>query len=72
MDAYNGRANVTRIAFVVVNFDDLFAEYTEEYYKQIDRHLADNPVPGIKVVFYNEKTCFHKSIAMTSATVVNE
>ena len=61
-----------RIAYVVINFDDLLAEYKEDYYQQIDRYLAGNSFPGIEIVFYNQKTCFHKSIDMKSATVFNE
>lgn len=72
MDTYDRRANVRRIVYLVVNFDDLWAGFKEQYYKQIDQHLAENPLPGIEVVFHNQKTPLHKSIAMTAATVVNE
>ena len=72
MDAYDDGTNARRIAYIVINFDDLLGEYKELYYRQIDRYLAENLVPGIEVVLHNQKTCFHKSIAMTSATVFNE
>ena len=72
MEAYCRGTHTKRIAYVVINFDDLLAEYKEDYYQQIDRYLADNSFPGIEIVFHNQKTCFHKSIAMTSATVFNE
>ena len=72
MEVYEDGAGVRRIAYVVICFDDLLAEYKEHYYRQIDQYLTDNLLPGIEVVFHNQKTCFHKAIDMTSATVFNE
>jgi hypothetical protein len=72
MDAYCSGTHKKQIAYVVINFDDLLAEYKEDYYQQIDRYLAHNSFPGIEIVFHNQKTCFHKFIAMTSAKVFNE
>ena len=72
MESCDGRKNARRLAYVVVDFDDPQGEYKDRYYNQIDRHLAENPIPGLEIVFHNQKTAFHKSITMTSATVVNE
>lgn len=72
METYDGGTNVRRIAYVVINFDDLLAEYKECYYQQIDRYLTENPLPGTEIVFHNQKTCFHKPITMTSALIFNE
>ena len=72
MEAYCCGTHIKRIAYVIINFDDLLAEYKADYFQQIDRYLADNSFPGIEIVLHNQKTCFHKSITMTSATVFNE
>jgi hypothetical protein len=72
IDAYAPQSNARRIAYFVVNFDNPWGDCKEQYFKQIDQHLLANPVPGIEVVFLNQRTPFHKSIAMTAATVINE
>ncbi len=72
MESYAGANDVRRIAYVICNFDDLFAEYKEGHYRQIDQHLADNPCSEIEIVFHNERTCFHQQIMMRCATVINE
>lgn len=72
MNAYEGREDARRIAFVIINFDDLLAQYREEYYRQIDEYLAENSLPGVEVVFYNQKTALHSHVTMTHATVINE
>lgn len=72
MISFNDKSEVNYIAFIVINFDDLFGEYKEHYYKQINNNLKDNPTPGIKVVFFNQRTCFHMPIQMSHAIIVNE
>jgi len=72
MATYNNTPGVRHIAFIVINFDDLLGEYKTNYYKEIDQHLAGMPIDGIKVVFFNQKTCFHNDVHMENATVVNE
>jgi hypothetical protein len=72
MDSYDPRTNVRRIVYLVVNFDDLLGDCKEQHFKQVDQYLAQNKFPGIEVVFHNQKTPLHKSIAMTAAKVVNE
>jgi hypothetical protein len=72
MESYDSSSNVRRIVYIITNFDDLFAEYKERYYQNIDQYLADNPTDGIEIAFHNQKTCFHKLITMKYATVFNE
>ena len=60
------------VAFLVINFDDLLGEYKDFYYKQIDGHLAAFPNWGCRIVFFNQRTCFHEMISMVNAEVVNE
>ena len=72
MASYNSSTGVRHIAFVVVNFDDSIGEYKTNYYKEIDRYLANIPVTEIEVVFFNQRTCFHSDVHMKNATVVNE
>ena len=70
--AYDDSADVRRIAFLVLNFDDSFAEYKANYYAQIDQWLADHSIPGLEVAFYNQCTPCHVSITMQHAQVINE
>ncbi|MHB0919634.1 MAG: hypothetical protein ACYC22_01575 [Thiomonas delicata] len=72
LESYDGSAGIRRIAFIVLDFDDFLGEYKANYFRQIDRHLADNPAGGIEIVFYNQRTPFHFPISMRNATVVNE
>ncbi len=61
-----------KLIFLVINFDDIFGEYKEEFYVQIDAHLQGNPLGDFELVIFNKKTAFYKDIAMNSATVVND
>ena len=72
IESYDGAADVKRIAFFVINFDDAFAEYKTEYFAQLDQYLAAHPISGIDIVFYNQWTACHCAIAMEHAVVVNE
>lgn len=72
MESFGSAMPVRRIAFVVLNFDDPSAEYKVCYFEQTDRHLAANPVPGIDIVFFNERTAFDSRVVMNHAAVVNE
>jgi hypothetical protein len=71
MNSYDAGAS-RLIAYVVINFDDSLAEYKADYFQQIDNHLAQSPVPGVEVVFHNQRTAFHVPISMKHATVVDE
>jgi hypothetical protein len=72
MKSYDGSDGIRRIAFIVLDFDDLLGEYKANYFQQIDRHLATNPVSGIDIVFYNQRTAFYSPISMIHALVINE
>jgi len=72
LESYDGPAGIRRIAFIVLDFDDWLGEYKANYFRQIDRHLADDPVGGVDIVFYNQRTPFHFPISMHNATVINE
>jgi hypothetical protein len=72
MEAYASTGDVRRLAFVVPHFDDDLGEYKDKYYAQIDQYLAANPLPGVEVVFYNQRTAFHDPATMQNAVVVNE
>jgi hypothetical protein len=72
VESYDVGGNSMRIVFLIINFDDSFAEYKADYYSQIDKYLASEPVQGIGIVFYNQQTAFHLDVSMRSALVVNE
>ncbi len=72
MISFDPNPSTRRIAFVIPNFDDFFAQYKASYFKQIDDFLASDPAPGVEVVFYNQRTTFHLEVTLKHATVVNE
>lgn len=72
MEAYDIGGNARRIAFLIINFDDSFAEYKADYYRQIDQHLASDTFESIDIVFDNQNTALHADVSMQSALVVNE
>jgi hypothetical protein len=72
MKSYNDGEDIRRIAYVIIDFDDLLGEYKDHYFHEIDHFLADKIPADIEVVFHNQKTCFHKPITMNSARIFNE
>jgi hypothetical protein len=71
MLAYAG-PDAEHTVFFIVNFDDMLGEYKENYFTQIDDYIGSSPPMGAKLVFYNQKTAFHRSLSMRHAEVVNE
>lgn len=52
MNAYACTSSIKRIAYIIVNFDDAFHEYSDRYRQQIDAYIKDkNPTPDLEVVF---------------------
>lgn len=61
---------VRKIIFVVINFDDFFAEYADTYFRQIDRWLSVDKFPDVEIIF----SCylfFQLSISMKEAKFIN-
>lgn len=54
MAAYSSDSSAIRIAFVVVNFDDILHEYADEYSRQIFSFIETDAVPGIEIVLYTK------------------
>jgi hypothetical protein len=50
--AYASGTTVIKLAFVIINFDDLLHEYEDRYREQIEQHIARHPTPGLEVSFY--------------------
>jgi hypothetical protein len=71
MHAYDAMGTAQRYVYINLCFDDFLAEYKDEYFRQIDQYLSDNPFPAVELVFHNDYTAFYKPLAMTNATVVN-
>jgi hypothetical protein len=72
LESYHASEHGRRMAFVVVNFDDSLGEYKANYYAQIDQWLTADPIEGIEIVFYNQRTAFHRHVDMQNTVVVNE
>jgi hypothetical protein len=52
MAAFYADPAVTKVAYVIINFDHSLHEYADRYREQIERYMADRPTPGLKVAFY--------------------
>ncbi len=44
-------AQASQLVYVIVNFDDIFHEYAEDYSEEINQFMANNPISGVEVVF---------------------
>lgn len=62
MVSYDGGKASKYIAYVIVNFDDRLHEYADRYQQQIDRYIASDPVPGLKVVVFDIKPPFYTAM----------
>jgi hypothetical protein len=71
MLSYAG-GDVEHTVFLILNFDEPLGEYKADYFGQIDDHLGSSHPTGANLVFYNQKTAFHRSLSMRHAEVVNE
>ncbi|SRR6266446_1317356 len=60
MAAYYPRTDAKKIAYVVVNYDDLLHEYAESYLTQIDEFIATKPVPDLDVIL-DTKPAFYSA-----------
>jgi hypothetical protein len=62
MDAYYPGADAKKLAYVVINYDDLLHEYAADYSKQIDQFIATKPVSDLEV-FLEAKPAFYSATA---------
>ena len=51
---FDHSTDTRRIAFIVLNFDDLLSGHVDLYFKQIEEFLCRNPVLGMRVVCYGK------------------
>jgi len=72
MQSYDATGAARCFVYINPAFDDFLAECKEDYFRQIDQYLSDNPIPEVKLIFHNDHTAFYKPLAMTNATVVND
>jgi hypothetical protein len=68
---YDPKGAADHLVYLIINFDDFFAERKEAYFQQIDEYLADAQVAGIRLVFCNARTAFYRPLQMRSADVDN-
>jgi hypothetical protein len=71
VNAYRAGEQAQRILFLVVNFDDALGEYAQEFYGQIDAHLATLK-QDCQLVFFNRYTRFTSAITMKNAAIIND
>lgn len=50
MQAYNADVRARRIAYVVINFDDMLHEYADRYAPQLEEFRANYPASGPEIV----------------------
>ena len=72
LDAEDHGREARRIVFCVLNFDDWVGDYYPAYFREIDAHLAANPLKGAEVVFCLPSNLFVRSFEMRAAKVVTE
>jgi hypothetical protein len=51
MTIYSQGADTKKIAYLVINYDDILHEYAATYSTQLAAFIASNPVPGLEVEF---------------------
>ena len=61
-----------RMVFIVVHFDDWAGDHQEEYFRQVDQYLLQNPVAGAELIFCPATNLFERHITMRSAAVYLE
>jgi hypothetical protein len=71
MSAYDSQGTAVHVVYLNILFDDFLAELKEAYFQQIDEHLTDPPVTGVRLVICNEHTAFYKPLRMRAADVDN-
>ena len=62
MDAYTLAAETRKIAFVVINYDDILHEFAENHAKQIRAFIETNPLIHLEIEF-SAKPPFYGSTA---------
>jgi hypothetical protein len=72
MQAYNASSATRHYVYINLCFDDFLAQCKEDYFRQIDQYLSENPIPGAQLIFHNDHTAFYTPLRMTNATVVND
>lgn len=72
MYAYDQCGTTARLVYINLRFDDFLAQCKEDYFRQIDEYLSENPVTAVNLVFSNDRTAFYKPLSMANATVDNE
>jgi hypothetical protein len=72
MCAYDQCATTARFVYINFRFDDFLAQCKEDYFRQIDEYLSENPPRGVRLIFNNDQTAFYKPLTMANATVHNE
>lgn len=51
MAAFDADPAVTKLAYVIINFDDSLHEYADRYREQIEGYMTSHPTRGLEVAF---------------------
>jgi hypothetical protein len=62
MTAYCPTVGTIKIAYVIINYDDILHEYEAEYSAQIKAFIATNPVPEL-AIFFDARPAFYSATA---------
>jgi hypothetical protein len=62
MAAFCPATGTRKIAYVIINYDDILHEYEANYSAQINAFIATNPVPELEI-FFDAKPAFYTAIA---------
>ena len=69
--AHDPHSKAKHLGYVKINVNDLVAEYKERHFRQIDEHLSDQPISGVRLIICNDHTLFYKPLQMRFAEVDN-
>jgi hypothetical protein len=72
IEAYAAGNKTRALVYIILNLDNMWEDYKEEDYKEIDDFLSKNIIQGIEIVFHNRRTVSNEIITMKNATVFNE
>jgi len=68
---HDPQSKAEHLVYLNINFDDLFAECKERYFRQIDDDLSNRPISGVRLILCNDHTLFYKRLQMRHAEVDN-
>ena len=58
MTTYSQDADVKKVVYLVINYDDILHEWAATYSAQLAAFIANNPVPGLDIELDIKPPCY--------------